>query len=86
MEYEPMKLKITLLIICFFALIVRLFCGIYVHDEFEETHFFVKHKPTWKWKFYSPRGMSDLKLEEMTDQQKVEQKYWDEFITGKQPL
>lgn len=65
-----MKSKYIVYTLVFSAIIVRFFCGVYVHDEFNEEHFFIKHKPTWKWKFYSPRGMSDLKFEEMTEKQK----------------
>ncbi|PZP43922.1 MAG: hypothetical protein DI598_15160 [Pseudopedobacter saltans] len=81
-----MKLKLLIFTLFISAIIIRFFCGIYVHDEFAETNFFIKYKPTWKWKFYSPRGMSDLKFEEMSAEQKTEQKYWEEFIVGRQPL
>ncbi|MHA3047734.1 hypothetical protein JSO59_010320 [Riemerella anatipestifer] len=81
-----MKLKISVLLVLILVIIVRLFCGIYVHDEFAETNFFIKHRPTWKWKFYSPQGMSDTKFEELTTEQQIDQKYWNEFIKGKQPL
>ena len=81
-----MKFKLTIFFIIIIALVVRLFCGIYIHDEYKEQNLFIKHKPSWKWKFYSPSGMSELKFEEMTEEQKAEQKYWDEFIVGKQAL
>ena len=45
---------------------IRFFCGVYIHDEFGEKHLFLKHRPIWKWKFYSPIGMSDLKMEELS--------------------
>ncbi len=61
-------------------LVIRLFCGVYVHDEFGEDVYFIKHKPTWKWRFYSPRGMSDLSINEMTIEQKNEQLLFDEFV------
>ena len=80
------KLKLALFFVTIFALLFRLFGGIYVHDEFAEKNFFIKHRPTWKWKFSSPRGMSDLDFDDMTEEQKTEQNYWDEFIKGKQPL
>ena len=60
----------------------RLFLGIYVHDEFGEENLFVKHRPTWKWKFYSPQGMSDLQSEDLSEEQQIEQKYFDEFVTN----
>lgn len=65
------------------AIIFRFFCGIYVHDEFGGKHFFIKHRPTWKWKFYSPVGMSDTKFEELSEEEKIEQKYFNEFVKDK---
>ena len=59
---------------------IRLFCGIYIHDEFSEKHFFIKHTPTWKWRFFSPLGQSNLKIEELTEEEQKEQKYFNEFI------
>ena len=65
-----------------FIVYVRLFCGVYTHDEYGEERFFIKHKPVWKWHFHSPRGQSDLKYSEMSDEQKSEQDYFNEFISG----
>lgn len=59
---------------------IRLSTGAYVHDEFGGTHFFIKHRPIWKWRFYSPRGMSDLTLEEMGEERRREQLLFDEFV------
>lgn len=62
------------------VLIIRLFSGIYIHDEFAEKHFFMKHRPSWKWTFYSPIGMSDNKIEKLSKENKIEQKYFNEFV------
>lgn len=62
------------------VLIIRLFCGVYIHDEFAEHHFFIKHRPTWKWRFFSPIGQSDLTIQELIKEQQTEQKYFNEFI------
>nr|WP_294787990.1 hypothetical protein [uncultured Flavobacterium sp.] len=76
-----MKKKISVFIfISAIVLTIRLFCGVYVHDEFAEKHFFVKHRPTWKWSFYSPIGMSDLKMQDLTQEQQIEQQYFNEFV------
>ncbi len=76
-----MKKKVLVLIAAFaIVLIIRLFFGVYEHDEFAESHLFVKHRPTWKWKFYSPQGMSDTKIEELSEEKQTEQKYFNEFI------
>lgn len=62
------------------VLTIRLFCGIYIHDEFAEKHFFIKHRPTWKWEFYSPLGMSDNKIEDLSEENQIEQKNFNEYI------
>ena len=58
----------------------RLFFGIYLDDEFGDKNLFIKHRPTWKWKFYSPIGMSDLKIEELTKEKQIEENYYIEFV------
>ena len=62
------------------VLTIRLFCGVYIHDEFLERHFFIKHRPTWKWTFYSPLGMSDNKIEDLSKEKQTEEKYFNEFV------
>ncbi len=74
------KILILLFVSLFVIIITRLFCGVYVHDEFSEKNFFIKHRPTWKWKFYSPIGMSDMKINELSKEKQIEQKYFDKFI------
>jgi hypothetical protein len=69
------------LVIIITLFIIRLFCGIYTHDEFSDNIFFIKHRPTWKWRFYSPIGMSDTRIEELTNAEKIEQIYFKEFVT-----
>jgi len=55
-----------------FIVSVRLFCGVYTHDEYGEERFFIKHRPVWKWHFHSPQGQSDLKYSEINYEQKSE--------------
>ncbi len=62
---------------------LRFWIGIYRHDEFNNTHLFLKHRPIWKWKFYSPTGMSDLKINEMTPAQQQEQRLFNEFVKNR---
>ena len=73
-----------LALIRFFVIIIstlaKFWIGIYTHDEFGEKHLFIKHKAIWKTFFYSPRGMSDLKLSEMSIKKQNEQNLFDEFI------
>ncbi|MBS7252414.1 hypothetical protein [Flavobacterium branchiicola] len=79
-----MKKKITIGVFAFAIVItIRLFCGVYHHDEFAEKYFFIKYRPVWKWTFYSPIGMSDRKIEELSKEEQLEQKYFNEFITDK---
>ncbi len=76
-----MKKKISIVVFMAALLIsVRLFCGVYVHDEFGEKRFFIKHRPTLKWIFYSPIGLTDKKIEDLSEKQKIEQKYFNEFV------
>ncbi|MDR7372778.1 hypothetical protein [Flavobacterium aquidurense] len=63
--------------------VIRLFCGVYTHDEFADKHFFIKHRPSLKWEFHSPQGMSDLKFEELSKENQIEQKYFNEFIKNR---
>jgi len=58
----------------------RLKIGMYEDDEFAENYLFVKYRLTWKWKFYSPRGMSDMTLDEMSKEKRQEQILFDEFV------
>jgi hypothetical protein len=74
------KIKIIILLSLFLILIIRFFCGVFENDEFGDDVFFIKHKPTWKWKFYSPRGMGDVKMNQMSIEQQYEQKMFNEFV------
>jgi len=76
-----MKKKVFIVIsISTTVLIIRLFCGVYNHDEFAERYFFIKHRPVWKWEFYSPIGMSDMKIDELSKEKQIEQEYFNEFV------
>ena len=76
-----MKKKVLIGTFIIVAIISFRFCfGIYVDDEFGEENIFLKHRPTWKWKFYSPIGMSDLRIDDLTIEKQIEEKYYDEFV------
>ncbi|WP_217491456.1 hypothetical protein, partial [Polaribacter reichenbachii] len=82
---HELKRKTGILILIIGILIVSKFwVGIYTHDEFGGKNIFIKHRPIWKTFFYSPRGMSDLKLSEMTTEKQNEQILFDEFILENQ--
>jgi len=72
---------ITILIIL--SIGFRFKVGIYEDDEFAENHLFIKHRLTWKWKFYSPRALSDMTLDEMSEEKRQEQILFDEFVLKK---
>ena len=79
-----MKKMIFLIIgILIFA---KFWIGVYKHDEFGGDNIFIKHRPIWKTFFYSPRGMSDLKLSEMSIENQNEQKLFDEFVIENQAI
>lgn len=73
------KIGISLLVIGV-LLQCKFWIGIYTHDEFSSKHVFIKHRPIWRTFFYSPRGMSDMKLSDMSPEKQTEQKLFDEFI------
>jgi hypothetical protein len=78
---HELKRKTGILILIIGILIVSKFwIGIFTHDEFGGKDVFIKHRPIWKTFFYSPRGMSDLKLSEMSTEKQNEQILFDEFV------
>ncbi len=76
-----MKKILSLIIVLTLGISIRFYTGVYIHDEFGSKHFFIKHRPIWKWTFYSPIGMSDKNINDLSDTEKLEQKLFDEFIT-----
>ena len=79
------KTGIILLIIGI-LIVSKFWIGIFTYDEFGHKVVFIKHRPIWKTFFYSPRGMSDLKLSEMSKEKQKEQKLFDEFILENQTI
>ena len=86
-ETHELKRKTGIIILIIGILTVSKFwIGVYSHDEFGGKNFFIKHRPIWKTFFNSPRGMSDLKLSEMTNEKQNEQILFDEFILENQTI
>ena len=78
------RLYIISILLTITIISIRLKFGVYCHDEFVwEKHLFIKHRLTWKWKFYSPIGMSDMTLDDLTDEQREEQILFYEFVRDK---
>lgn len=69
--------------ILLFLVIGRFYSGVYDDDEFNEKYFFIKNSPTWKWYFYSPRGMSDQTLQEMSEIERNEQLMYEKYIPNR---
>jgi len=78
-----MKRKIiAIVLIIVIGIVTRFWLGIYEHNEFYSSHIFIKHRPIWKWKFYSPIGMGELdKL--TTPEKRNEYRLFNEFIIQK---
>lgn len=75
------KALYTIIFTLSLSLLFRLFFGVYTHDEFGDESLFLKYKPTWKWHFKSPIGMSDTKFNELSKEDKIEQYYFDEYVS-----
>jgi hypothetical protein len=63
-----------------FLILTWLFVGLYRDDEFYEPNLFTKYRPTLKVNFYSPTGMSDLTVDDLIDEKKVEEIAFQEFV------
>ena len=77
------KKRKFLILIVVSVILISLFGGVYEDDEFNERFFFIKSSPTLKWYFYSPRGMSDLKISEMTEEQQYNQIMYDKYVPSR---
>lgn len=65
-------------IVC--LLLTWLFVGLFRDGEFDEPGLFTKHRPTFKVNFYSPTGMSDLTVNDLTEDKQVEEIAFEEFV------
>lgn len=75
------KFILSILFSSVLFLIIRFNFGVYVHDEFLEEHIFLKHRPIWKWRFYSPIRQSDKKIEDLSLEKQYERKMFNEFVS-----
>ncbi len=67
-----------ILILSFFA--GWLFPGIYRDREFRDMHLFLKHRPTFKFKFYAPLGESDERLNSLSSESRYEEMMYQEYV------
>jgi hypothetical protein len=74
------KLNIYLILAFLSLLMTWLFVGVSYHDEFFEPTLFTKYKPTFKVKFNSPIGMSDLTFENLSPDRQLEENAFQEFV------
>lgn len=59
---------------------VSLFVGVYEHREFANRYVFIKHRPAFKWYFYSPCGESDRTLASLAPDKAREETAFVEFV------
>ena len=78
-----MQKKYLIILLLTVIIVLRFFVGVYSHDEFGGTNLFIKHRPIWKWSFYSPIGMSDIEIKDLSTKEQKEQLLFNEFITHK---
>ncbi|MNK00372.1 hypothetical protein D3C87_181560 [compost metagenome] len=64
-------------------IITWLFVGIYRDPEFQHSHFFFKYTPSFKVSFFSPIGMDDKKITDLSPEKQQEEKIFQRFINGK---
>ena len=67
-----------------FVLLTWLFVGLFRDDEFYELTLFTKYKPTFKVIFFSPIGMQDLSLNDLSAKNQLDEIAFDEFIIKQQ--
>ena len=77
------KPNIYLIVGTVFLLLTWLFVGLFRDDEFYEPELFIKHRPTFKTNFYSPTGMSDLTVNDLTADKQVEEIAFMEFVDNR---
>ena len=76
------KPNLYILIGTVFILLTWLFVGLFRDDEFNEPTLFTKYRPTFKVNFYSPIGMQDLELKELSPDKQKEEIAFREFVIG----
>ncbi len=54
-----MKIKNAIIVFVPTFLVVWLYMGIYLDREWRDPYLFIKHRPSFKFVFYSPRGEAD---------------------------
>ncbi|WP_339625816.1 hypothetical protein [uncultured Winogradskyella sp.] len=74
--------KSSIVLLLLILLISKFWIGVFEHDEFNYKVIFIKHRAIWKTYFYSPRGMSDLKIKDLTVKEQTEQILFDEFVVS----
>lgn len=57
-----------------------LFLGVYRDREFGDSHLFLKHRPTFKVRFYAPIGESDTRVNDLAPASRYEEIMYREFV------
>src|SRR6267142_6700651 len=74
------KINIYLLIGSFFLIVSVLFIGLFRDDEFYQPSLFLKYRPTFKMEFYSPIGMSDFEISDLSPEKQKEEIAFQDFV------
>lgn len=76
-----MKLKNSYLIFgALFLLATWLFVGLFRDSEFKNPELFIKNRATFKLIFYSPKGMSDLSIYDLSPEKRIEEKAFNNMV------
>lgn len=78
--------KLFLLLGLLLLLLTLLYVGVFEHDEFSYHVLFPKHRASLQFYFYSPTGMSDLQLSNLSPQLQKEELAFDEFVVSTKAL
>jgi hypothetical protein len=76
------RLNIYLVLGTVFMLLTWLLVGLFRNGEFYEPTLFTKNRPTFKVNFYSPIGMQDLELKDLSPDGQLEEIAFQEFVVG----
>jgi hypothetical protein len=64
------------------GLFLLMFVGIKYEPEFGEAAFFIKHKPNFKFEYFSPIGESDLAINDFDQKNQYEELKYQEFVVN----
>jgi hypothetical protein len=77
-----MALRSNIYLLLGFVVLITtiLFVGLFRDDEFYNPSLFIKYRPTFKLNFYSPTGMSDMEMKNLSPDKQSEEMAFQEFV------